>query len=411
MKRLLMMLAIMALLFALSGCAGRASGEATDVLTPEDAALLVKGDGEAVWLLVTNVGKGDALALRLGDWIGLIDTGKTWARGRVDGALGVMGSNAASALNALFITHTDDDHTGGLKWMTEESGWLPARRVDAVYASAMYTGKAEKHPAVKAYGNVQWLRRGDAVPLGDTGAALKVLAPNSPHEDEDDNSLVMLLESDQGRILLTGDMEHVEEAELLALGDDLKCDVLKVGNHGDDDATSAQLANACAAQLALISTDSQEKPGTPDPGVVGRLQAAGSRVLVTQDSGLGILVRLKGGVATAWNVDFWETNPAKDLYIASLDAEDDRIILGNRSEKPVGLGLCYLYSEKGDELFVLPDGASIDPGQTITVGTNSTKGDYDLLWPDKKVINKKKADAVCLYDSVGRLIDRVEKGE
>lgn len=408
MKRFMMILLSLALL-ALSGCAGRASGEALDVLTPGDAAALVKGDGEAVWLFVTNVGKGDALVLRLGDWIGLIDTGKTWARGRVDAALGVMGSNAASALDALFLTHTDDDHTGGLKWMAEESSWLPARNVDAVYASAMYTGKEKKHPAVKTYGNVQWLRRGDAVPLGD--ATLKVLAPVSLHEDEDDNSLVMLLESDQGKILLTGDMEAYEEAELLAQGDDLKCDVLKVPNHGDDDATGPALANACAAPLALISTDSQEKPGTPDPGVVSRLQAAGGRVLVTQDSELGILVRLKGGEATAWSVDFWETNPAKDLYIASLDAEDDRIILGNRSEKPVGLGLCYLYSEKGDELFVLPDGASVDPGQTITVGTNSTKGSYDVLWPDKKVINKKKTDAIRLYDSVGRLIDRVENGK
>ena len=410
MKRFLMILMSLSLL-ALSGCAGRASGEAADALTPEEAAALVQGDGEAVWLFVTNVGKGDALALRHGDWLGLIDTGKTWARGRVDAALGVMGWNASSALNALFLTHTDDDHAGGLRWMTEESGWLPAWNVGAVYASAMYTGKEEKHPAVKAFGNVQWLRRGDAVPLGDTGAALKVLAPSSLYDDEDDNSLVMLLESSQGKILLTGDMEANEEAELLALGDDLKCDVLKVGNHGDDDATGAQLANACAAPLALISTDSQEKPGTPDPGVVSRLQAAGSRVLVTQDSGLGILVRLKGGVATAWSVDFWETNVEKDLYIAKVDAEDDRIVIGNRSDRPIGLGCCYLYSEKGDELFVLPDGVSVDPGQTITVGTNSTKGDCDVIWPDKKVVNKKKTDAICLYDAIGRLIDRMDNGK
>ena len=48
MKRFMMILLSLALL-ALSGCAGRASGEALDVLTPGDAAALVKGDGEAVW--------------------------------------------------------------------------------------------------------------------------------------------------------------------------------------------------------------------------------------------------------------------------------------------------------------------------------------------------------------------------
>ena len=366
MKRFLMILMSLSLL-ALSGCAGRASGEAADALTPEEAAALVQGDGEAVWLFVTNVGKGDALALRHGDWLGLIDTGKTWARGRVDAALGVMGWNASSALNALFLTHTDDDHAGGLKWMTEESGWLPAWNVGAVYASAMYTGKEEKHPAVKAFGNVQWLRRGDAVPLGDAGATLKVLAPSTSTMEAADGT------------------QKVIHTYLLIFWRSFK--------------------------LALISTDSQEKPGTPDPGVVSRLQAASSRVLVTQDSGLGILVRLKGGVATAWSVDFWETNVEKDLYIAKVDAEDDRIVIGNRSDRPIGLGCCYLYSEKGDELFVLPDGVSVDPGQTITVGTNSTKGDCDVIWPDKKVVNKKKTDAICLYDAIGRLIDRMDNGK
>lgn len=415
MKRILSLIALLAMLL-LPGCGAETA--AVESLTMGEAQALVAGDRDAVWLFMTNVGKGDALALRFGDWIGLIDTGKTWARGRVDGALTVMGVKGDDVLDALFLTHTDDDHAGGLRWMTDESSWLPGRSVDAVYASAMYTGvKASKHPAVQvaqaltATGETNWLRRGDEVPLGDTGAALQVLAPVSLHDDEDDNSLVMLLESSQGRILLTGDMESYEESELLALGDDLKCDVLKVPNHGDDDATSAALANACAAQVALISTDSAEKPGTPDPGVISRLETAGSRVLVTEDSGLGILVRLKNGACTAWNVDFRETDTAKDLYIAALDADDDRIILGNRGEASVSLGGCYLYSDKGDELFVIPDGYAIDPGGTLTVGTKSTKGDYDVLWPDKKVINKKKADAVYLYDSIGRVIDWMGNGQ
>lgn len=414
MKHILCILAVLALL-PLSGC--RAETAAVESVSIGEASRLVAGDPDAVWLFAANVGKGDALVLRFGDWIGLVDTGKTWARGRVDGALTVMGVKGDDALDALFLTHTDDDHTGGLRWMTEESSWLPIRSVGAVYASAMYTGVKEgKHPAVQAAqaltatGEVNWLRRGDKVPLGDTGAALKVLAPISPHEDEDDNSLVMMLECDQGRILLTGDMESVEESELLALGDDLKCDVLKVPNHGDSDATSAALASACAAQVALISTDSAEKPGTPDPGVASRLEAAGSRVLVTEDSELGILVRLKNGACTAWTVDFWDTDVPEGLCIAALDVDDDRIILANRGDEPVGLGLCYLYSEKGNELFVIPDGYTIDPGGTLVVGTKSTKGDYDALWPDKKVINKKKADAVALYDSIGRLIDRAENG-
>ncbi len=400
-----------------AGMSGFDFGEsaALPALSSSEAAEKVRSDGEAVYLFATNVGKGDALVLRCGDWIGLIDTGKTWARGRVDQALAVMGSSFRAEdsyrLDAVFLTHTDDDHVGGLKWMTVHDGRIPNRAIEALYASALYTGVKEgKHPAVQAMGGAQWLKRGDEVPLGDSGAVLKVLAPASKYTDKDDNnSLVMMLESPQGRILLAGDMELPEEAELLNQGDDLSCAVLKVPNHGDDDTTSAQFANACAAQIAVVSTDSQQKPGTPDPGVVSRLEAAGSQVVVTEDSGLGILVTLKNGVATAEAVDF--PYPAvSGLSIARVDASDDTITLQNTSDKAIGLLGMYLYSDKGNEMYVFAD-ESLDPGATLTVGTNSTEGDYDLLWDDKKVINKKKTDTIYLDDNCGRLIDWMGNGK
>lgn len=394
--------------------AGEAAASGTDLgasdslptIAYSEAAEKVRSDAEAVYLFAANVSKGDALILRYGDWVGLIDTGKTWARGRVISAFSLMG---ADALDGVFITHTDDDHTGGLKWLAGE------RTVGALYASAMYTGvKEEKHDAVKAADRlglaVNWLKRGDEIPLGDAGAVLKVLAPASLYQDKDDNnSLVMLLESPQGRILFAGDMELPEEAELLGQGDDLSCAVLKVPNHGDNDTTSAAFANACAAQIALISTDGADKPGTPDAGVVARLEAAGSQVVVTEDSGLGILVTLKNGVATAEAVDF--PGPAvSGLTIAGVDASDDRITLRNDGDAAVDLAGMYLYSDKGNELYVFPEGARIDAGQTLTVGTNSTEGDYDLLWDDKKVVNKKKTDTIYLEDSCGRLIDWMGNG-
>ena len=105
------------------------------------------------------------------------------------------------------------------------------------------------------------------------------------------------------RILFTGDMEHTEEAALLASGADLRCDVLKVANHGDSDATSAALIAACAPVAAVISTDSTEKPGTPDPGIVRNLQSIGCAVCVTQDASLGVRIALDGGRVAVENVN------------------------------------------------------------------------------------------------------------
>ena len=447
MKHAVMMALLALLALALAGCAGgrQAADDAASTAVPEAAVTAAPeeagedpavetaqptgdvpiGEAEgvdalmsdaAVQLLAVNVGKGDALILRVGEYLCLIDTGKPWVMGRVSRALEMMSAGGELRLDAVFITHTDEDHTGGLTWLTGGGGEMPQIEVENWCASAMYTGvKADKHPVAKAAtalgAEVRWLRRGDEIPLGDTGAVLKVLAPVSLYKDKDDNnSLVMLLESPEGKMLLTGDMELPEEAELLGYGDDLSCAVLKVPNHGDDDTTSEAFARAAGAQLAVISTDSQEKPVTPDIDVVGRLEAAGSRVVVTQDSGLGLLVTLSGGVASVRDVPFGA--PAvSGVYIAEVDASDDRIVLGCSGGEAVDLAGCYLYSDRGDEMYAFPShGAVLEPGKYLTVGTNSTDGDFDLLWDDKKVVNKKKTDVFSLYDSWGRLIDRRDNG-
>ena len=264
--------------------------------------VLMCGTAQAqVELFAVNVGKGDALVVRAGDYTCLIDTGKEKAQEQLEVALKALG---VEALDAVFITHTDKDHVGGLKWL-RESGI----DIRAIYASRYYPNPTEKkHPAVKAAKKldltVNWLGAGDSVPLGDSGAVFRVLAPAMEiPDDEDDNSLVMMLESPDGRILLTGDMEHVEEAALLTSGADLRCDVLKVANHGDSDATSAALIAACAPSVALISTSSEEKPGTPDAGIVRNLQSIGCAVCVTQDASLGMRVTLDGGRVAVENVN------------------------------------------------------------------------------------------------------------
>ncbi|MBQ6324927.1 MAG: lamin tail domain-containing protein [Clostridia bacterium] len=387
MKRILRVLALLLIAALLGGC-GAESG------------------GSSVRLFAVNVGKGDALILKAGDWVGLIDAGKPSAMGRVRAALKGLG---VEKLNAVFLTHTDDDHAGGLDWLAQSD--MP---VNNWYAPAMYTGvKEKKHPMILAAAlrgqAVQWLQRGDALSLPG-GATLRVLAPASLFEDKDDNnSLVMMLESGQGKMLLTGDMELPEEAELLGQGDDLRCAVLKVPNHGDDDTTSAEFAKAASARVAVISTDSQEKPGTPDPGVVRRLEAAGTTVVVTQDAGMGLLVTLEGGEATVKAVDI-EAPPVSGPYIADVDPDDDTIALGNSGSANVDLSGFSLYSDKGGELYAFPEGTVLSPGATLTVGTNSTDGNYDLLWDDKKVVNKKKTDTFYLYDDYGRIVDSRDNG-
>ena len=370
------------------------------------ADVTVQPGGESVQLFAATVGKGDALILKVDDWAALIDTGKPHVRGKVLSALEYMG---VTELDAVFITHTDNDHIGGLEWLPDTD--IP---VGAWYAPALYTGVKEgKHPMLQAAAKrgeeVQWLRRGDTIALGDTGAFLDVLAPAQRFTDKDDNnSLVMLLTTAQGDMLLTGDMELPEESDLLSRGDDLSAAVLKVANHADNDTTSRALAEAVRPQAAIISTDSQEKPGTPDPDVIARLNAVGAVCHVTQDAGLGLLVTLQSGTPKVDYVDI-SLPVSGDVCVQRVIPGDDLVTLVNNGSACDMTGW-YLYSDRGGELYPFPDGYVLPAGGSVTVGSKSSDGGYDLLWNDKKVIHKSKSDTIYLYDRFGRYVDSQSNG-
>ncbi len=361
---------------------------------------------EDVWMLVLNVGKGDAILVGVDDTVCLIDTGYPYVRGRILAGMSRMG---VTSLDSVMITHTDKDHVGGLEWLADSD--IP---VNSWYASAYYMDvKESKHPlkkAAQARGKEEkWLKAGDRVSLG--SAVLSVLGPVEEADDKDDNnSLVMMLETREGKILLAGDMEEVEEETLLDAGVLLKTDVLKVGNHGDDDATGKAFAQEAAPSLSVISTSPAEKPGTPSPEVVERLRKLGSTVVCTVDSGLGILVRLSGGKASWEYVDMPGTDAVSLVSIRSVDADHDIIELFNSGNTEADMTDAYLYSETGSEMMVFPSGTVIPAGGTLRVGTLSSDREADVVWQDKKVIHAKKADTVMLYDAAGRMVSSMDNG-
>lgn len=266
------------------------------------AVLILRAPASAeVRALFANVGKADAALFWLGDARYLVDTGH---KDSYEQLQRVLDAYDVTHLDGIIVTHTDKDHVGGLKKLLKNG-----LAVDRLYAGALHSEEdPQEHPVLEAsekYGvPLVWLSAGDRIEVSQD-CAFEVLGPLSRDEEkENNNSLVLRLTTPDGAMLLTGDMEIPEETELIQAGLLSRAEVLKVPHHGEDDATSKRLALLVSPKWAVISTNTQAEPDTPDPKVLRYLAAVGASVAVTQDAQVGILITLTDGTASAQHVDW-----------------------------------------------------------------------------------------------------------
>ena len=350
-------------------------------------------------MLVINVRKADCILLSYGDELYMIDTGSAESWGQVSRVLKTYG---ISHLSGVILTHTDADHAGGLAALSS-SGIA----IDRFYASCFYTCKENKHPAVlaaeKRGQKVTFLQAGDELPFG-TGR-LSVIGPLVRDEKENNDSLVLLAEGSGGKFLLAGDMEIPEEQTLLNAGTDLQADVLKVGNHGNDDASGTDFLKAVSPKVAVISTNSADESDTPSPRIIRALTDTGAEIAMTQKAEEGVLVVCRSG---SLNVEYttFPDLPEKigGVTVNKKDQANDSVTILNSGSDDVDLSGWFLFSERGGETFVFPEGSILKAGEEITVSSLSSKTPGDYVWQDKKIWHKSKKDCAVLYDVYGRII-------
>lgn len=100
-------------------------------------------------------------------------------------------------------------------------------------------------------------------------------------KDLNDTSVVAMLRFGADSMLLTGDMEGPEEDELLASGEDIHANILKVGHHGSRTSTSTGLLLAVDPKVAVISAGRNNSFGHPHASTIARLRQFGIPTHVT----------------------------------------------------------------------------------------------------------------------------------
>lgn len=226
-----------------------------------------------------DVGQGDAIFIRAPDGRQILVDGGPSPAALLD-ELGNLMPFWDRTLDMVVLTHPDADHMNGLLPLFERY------RIATVLDTVQDGGEAPAWSAALAAHRGQRItaRRGMQLALGDL--QMTVLHPAEPLlPDMSDNAASLVLRLDYGEtsLLLMGDAEQATEEALLAAGQPLQADVLKVAHHGSGGATSAAFLAAVQPQLAVIQVGADNRFGHPHPDTLARLAPA--QVLRTDQDG------------------------------------------------------------------------------------------------------------------------------
>lgn len=347
-------------------------------------------------IVFINVGRADSTLLKINNKAYLIDTGDKASAPALFRALSVMG---IEKIDGLFLTHTHSDHIGGTQALVQKY------QVDKLYSAEIsQNNKKGENKIVQLAQNLELqhtkLKAGDEVEV-ENGLVFKVIAPIEYNDvDDNDNSLVLMIELNGKRFLFAGDMQFAEEKTVLNSKADIAAHILKVGNHGNPDATSYEFAKTVSPEYAVISTDTAIDTDSANKSVIANLNPA--KILITQDyiCGIEIDVDNNGNI----NISGLETiQSTANMEIVNIDNNEQMITIKNNGQQTDISGY-FILSERGTEIFVFPNGSVIEEGQTIIVACTGGTGDY--IWNEKNIWNKKKEDIGILFDNYGNEISK-----
>lgn len=239
-------------------------------------------------IIMLDVGQGDAFVIRSHGKAVLIDTGNQDRMLRE-----ALARHGVYRLDAVIVTHADDDHCGSLSTLAHTVGIdriLLAQEALSCPCDAC-RGLRENAASLVGMDDVEGLVPGDLLRVGVFD--LSVIWPHHfSAEGGNADSVCLLARADVDEdgatdwtTLFTGDAEKDELAAMVAMGAVGNVDMYKVGHHGSKRALTPELAQVLAPRIALVSVGEGNRYGHPADETLAMLEEVGTQVWRTDEEG------------------------------------------------------------------------------------------------------------------------------
>ena len=228
-----------------------------------------------------DIGQGNALLIETAHHRLMYDSGPAFSEDSDGGSrvlLPYLRSRGIASLDALIISHSDTDHSGGARslWEGIQTGWLSS----SLAPNHRLLERSPPHWPCHAGQSWTW-----------DGVRFEMLHPLPNHWQQaalppNARSCTLRISYGEHAVLLTGDIEAPQERALLErTGETLKSDVLLAPHHGSGTSSTLPFLQAVAPSLAVFQVGYRNRYRHPKAEVWDRYRSLGIPGVRTDQSG------------------------------------------------------------------------------------------------------------------------------
>lgn len=224
---------------------------------------------DQIYFLDLPVGESTLIIKKFNQANILIDTGEKGS----DELITFLQKKGIKKIDILIITHGDSDHCGMLDEVMKNF------KVKKIILSQYDDSSKDIYD--KYNKKAIFLQRGDYFKI--KKISFKILWPYRKYDSSNNNSLVILINFNNFKILMTGDIEKEAEKELIDLEKIINVDLLKIAHHGSKTSTSDYFLQSINFNNAIIMSGYNNTFGFPSGITLNKLK--NKNILCTSELG------------------------------------------------------------------------------------------------------------------------------